>query len=191
MLFFLWTALFWWGEGIGYLKSEILWDALLPKLGMWTSNMAPRLHKSGRVNLANRGKLKFQIQDPPAPFSNGKVNFSCRASDPWYENSKVNLGFITIATTSWTPILRCLLETFSENSIEILLFTIRVCHRLDENANIGIRGFTAWKQKISSGMMLPPVGMEPQPLITCDSTSNTILSGLTWHLLVRLRLKAP
>ena len=29
--------------------------------------------------------------------------------------------------------------------------------------------------------MLLPVGMEPGPLITSDSKSNTILSGLTWH----------
>ena len=36
--------------------------------------------------------------------------------------------------------------------------------------------------------MLPSVGIEPGPLISSDSNSNTILSGLTWHLLVRLRL---
>ena len=35
---------------------------------------------------------------------------------------------------------------------------------------------------------VPPVGIEPGPLITSDSKSNTILSGLSWHLLVRLRL---
>ena len=34
------------------------------------------------------------------------------------------------------------------------------------------------------------MGIEPRPLITYDFKSNTILSGLTWHLLVRLRLSS-
>ena len=42
--------------------------------------------------------------------------------------------------------------------------------------------------KISSDKMLSSVGIEPEPLINSDSESSTILSGLTWHLLVRLRL---
>ena len=46
------------------------------------------------------------------------------------------------------------------------------------------------ENKKSSNKMLPPVGIEPGPLITSDSKSNTILSGLTWHLLVRLRLRS-
>ena len=68
----------------------------------------------------------------------------------------------------------------------------RVFHKLDEignNANIGIRGFTTWKK--SSEKMLPPVGIEPRTLITSDSKSNTLLSALTWHMLVRLRLYVP
>ena len=32
--------------------------------------------------------------------------------------------------------------------------------------------------------MLPTVGIELGPLIASDSKPNTILSGLTWHLLV-------
>ena len=32
------------------------------------------------------------------------------------------------------------------------------------------------------------MGIEPRPLITSNSKSNTILSSLTWHLLGRLRL---
>ena len=36
--------------------------------------------------------------------------------------------------------------------------------------------------------ILPPVALEPRPVINSDSRSNTILSGLTGHLLVRLRL---
>ena len=36
--------------------------------------------------------------------------------------------------------------------------------------------------------MVPTVGIEPGPLITSDSKSNTILSGLTWHLLLRRSL---
>ena len=34
------------------------------------------------------------------------------------------------------------------------------------------------------------MGIEPGPLITFDSKSSTMLSGLTWHLLVRLRLQS-
>ena len=62
-------------------------------------------------------------------------------------------------------------------------------HKLDENgnnANIGIRGFTTWKK--SSDKILPAVGIEPWPLITSDSKSNTILSALTWHVLLRRSL---
>ena len=43
-------------------------------------------------------------------------------------------------------------------------------------------------KKKSSHKMLSPLGIGPKPLITFDSKSYTILSGLTWHLLVRLRL---
>ena len=69
----------------------------------------------------------------------------------------------------------------------------RVFHKLHEignNANNGIRGFTKWQKK-NSDKMLPLVGIEPGPLIASDSESNTLLSELTWLLLVRLRLKVP
>ena len=36
--------------------------------------------------------------------------------------------------------------------------------------------------------MLPQVGIEPGPLIASDFKSNTILSTLTWHLLLRRSL---
>ena len=36
--------------------------------------------------------------------------------------------------------------------------------------------------------MLPPGGLEPRPLITSDNKSNTILSTLTWHVLLRRSL---
>ena len=39
--------------------------------------------------------------------------------------------------------------------------------------------------------MLPSVGIEPEPLITSDSMSNTLLSTLNGHLLVRVRLWDP
>ena len=45
---------------------------------------------------------------------------------------------------------------------------IRVFYKLDEignNANIGIRGFTTWKQKNSSNRILPLASIEPGPLI--------------------------
>ena len=44
------------------------------------------------------------------------------------------------------------------------------------------------KTKNSSNKMLPLVRIEPR---TSDSKSNTLLSELTWHLLVRLRVLAP
>ena len=59
-------------------------------------------------------------------------------------------------------------------------------HNIGNNANIGIGGFTMWKK--SSDKMLPPVGIEPQPLITSDSKSNTVLSTLNWHVLLRRSL---
>ena len=43
-----------------------------------------------------------------------------------------------------------------------------------------------YHSKGDSDKMLPPVRIKPRPLITSDSKSNTILSGLTWHLLVTL-----
>ena len=43
------------------------------------------------------------------------------------------------------------------------------------------------ENKNSRNKMLPPVSIEPGPL-TPGSKSNTLLSGLTSHLLVRLRL---
>ena len=74
----------------------------------------------------------------------------------------------------------------SNINIYFIFFTLtemfvgsRVFQKFDEvcnNGNIGIRGFTTWK-KISD-KMVSPVGIEPGPLIACDSKSNTILSTL-------------
>ena len=72
----------------------------------------------------------------------------------------------------------------------IVSFICRVffeMHKNGNNANIDSRGFTTWKQKIQ-WKMLPLVGIEPKPLITSDSKFNTLLSELSWHLLVRLKL---
>ena len=55
-------------------------------------------------------------------------------------------------------------------------------HNIGNNANIGIRGFTTWKQKKSTDKMLLQVRTEP---MTSDSKSNTLLSELTWHVLLR------
>ena len=44
------------------------------------------------------------------------------------------------------------------------------------------------ENKNSSNKMLPTVGIEPGSLITSDSKSNTILSGLTCHVLPRRSL---
>ena len=68
----------------------------------------------------------------------------------------------------------------------IRLSIIRVFRidKIGNNGNIGITGFTTWKK--SSDKMLPPVGIEPTPF--SDSKSNTILSTLTWHVLLRRSL---
>ena len=67
----------------------------------------------------------------------------------------------------------------------------RVFHKLDEiksNANIGIRGFTTWKQQFPVTKSYPQWGLNPGLWLTSNSKSNTILFELTGHLLVRLRL---
>ena len=51
----------------------------------------------------------------------------------------------------------------------------RVFHKLYENANIGFLSLLFENPK----KILPPVGIEPGPLIASDSKSNTILSTLT------------
>ena len=65
---------------------------------------------------------------------------------------------------------------------------IRVFHKLDEignNASIGIRDFTTWKQIIPVTENVTPVRIESG---ISDSKPNILLSELTWYLLVRLRL---
>ena len=61
-------------------------------------------------------------------------------------------------------------------------------HKISNNANIGIRGFTTWKQKNASNKIYPQWVLNSW---TSDSKSNILLSGLTWYLLLRLRLLAP
>ena len=57
------------------------------------------------------------------------------------------------------------------------------------NDNIGIFVFTVWKQKkIPVTKCYPQVGIEPRPLIAYDSKPNTLLSTLTWHVLLRRSL---
>ena len=68
---------------------------------------------------------------------------------------------------------------------DIFVITNGFFLQIDKIGNNGIRGFTSWKK---SSKMLPPVGIEPGPLIAFDSKPNTILPTLTWHLLARLRL---
>ena len=94
----------------------------------------------------------------------------------------------TLLYTSHTPLI--VMHAHDKGccrSPHYLLYTNRinyqVFHKLFENT---IFVFTAWKQKKSSDKMLPPVGIEPGPVIASDSKSNTIFSTLTWHLLVRL-----
>ena len=67
------------------------------------------------------------------------------------------------------------------------IYDNRDFHKLDEignNANIGIRSFTTWKQKNSVTQCYLQWGLKPGPLIS----SPTLLSGLTLHLLLRRSL---
>ena len=54
--------------------------------------------------------------------------------------------------------------------------------------SLAAEAFTTWKQKKIQRKMFLQVGIEPGPLITSDAKSNTLLSGLTWHVLVRRSL---
>ena len=80
---------------------------------------------------------------------------------------------------SWEYIKTILISLLSLQDWQTTKLRSRGFHKLDEignSANIGIRGFTMWKK--SSDKMLPPVGIEPRPLITSDSKSSTLLSTL-------------
>ena len=74
---------------------------------------------------------------------------------------------------------------FQSNELKRDVYTaIRVLYQLDENGNdtnIGIKGFTMWKQKKISNKMLPQWVLIPW---TSDSKSNTLLSELIWHVLL-------
>ena len=75
-----------------------------------------------------------------------------------------------IAKASWTMIV---VNGEAEGQL-----ANRVFHKLDKtgnNANIGIRGFTVWKQKIPE-KMLAQWGLNPGLWLTSRSKSNTLLS---------------
>ena len=55
---------------------------------------------------------------------------------------------------------------------------VRVFHIRTEMPTLAFSSLLHENKK-SSDKMLPPVGIEPRPLITSDSKSNTILSTLT------------
>ena len=77
-------------------------------------------------------------------------------------------------------ILLCFLGLQSQNVPSVYNLThssFSQIDKIDNNDNIDIRGFTMWKK--SNDKMLPPVGIEPRPLIATDSKSNTILSTPT------------
>ena len=56
---------------------------------------------------------------------------------------------------------------------------------------VAFLSFLLENKKKSSDKMLPPVGIEPRPLIASDSKSKTLISEQTRHLLERLRFKDP
>ena len=60
-----------------------------------------------------------------------------------------------------------------------------IMHKVDNNPNISIRGFTMWKQNISVTKCNPQWVLNPW---TSDSKSNILCSVLTWHVLLRRSL---
>ena len=70
---------------------------------------------------------------------------------------KSRILYIFSACRTWVFIFACLKSGFSQT------------HNIGNNANIGIGGFTVWKK--SSDKMLPPVGIEPGPLIPSPTLS--------------------
>ena len=60
----------------------------------------------------------------------------------------------------------------------------QVFHKLYENANLASEALLRENKKCGD-KMLPLVEIEPRPLITSDSKSNTLLSELVRHVLLR------
>ena len=58
-------------------------------------------------------------------------------------------------------------------------------HKLDEIGNIGIRGFTTWKQKVSATKCYLQWWLNWR---TLPVSSDALIFQLNWHLLVSLRL---
>ena len=71
--------------------------------------------------------------------------------------------------------------------VYFFLLSLEFFNKIDEignNANICIRGFTKWKQKIPVTKILPPVSFESRDLINVWFQVNTLLSELIWHVLL-------
>ena len=121
---------------------------------------------------------KIEVYDQPVPRTKELIHcaFKFKAHGEnriVYEKYTITDNFATYPVTYISYYHKYAQEGFSH------------AHR---NTNCGIFIFTTWKQKKLSDKMLPPLGIEPGPLIASDSKSSIILSTLTWHLLVRLRL---
>ena len=69
-------------------------------------------------------------------------------------------------------------------------FDSRVFHKLYEKTNIGIRVFATWKQKIQWQNVIPSGDRTGVPIIS-NSKSNTLLSKLVRHVLLRRSFKVP
>ena len=61
-------------------------------------------------------------------------------------------------------------------------------HNIGNSANIGIRGFTTWKQKNQVTKCYLQWRLNPDLWLTSDSKSNTLLSQLIWHVLLKRSL---
>ena len=84
----------------------------------------------------------------------------------------------------WKLLRTVMSPTFSTGKIRLVCAVIRVFHKLDEicnNANIGIRGFATWKQKILVTLCHLQWGFDLGLWLTSDFKAKTLLSELTRH----------
>ena len=92
-------------------------------------------------------------------------------------------------TSSAVPVqpIRVTLEILDLSQWNIYLHSgFSPIHNIGNNASIGIGGFTMWKK--IQWQNVTPSGNRTQVSHNSDSKSNTILSTLTWHVLLRISL---
>ena len=144
----------------------------------WTF-ASPLLKLNKKVNLTCRTlTFDFDILCPPPPTpllrtKNDKVvgvTLSSRdKSDPLVEN--LNFGL---------ELNFCIFKNDDRQWLSLLFVdSILVFHICTEMPILAFSSLLCENKKKSSDKILPPVGIEPRPLIASDSKSNTLLSTLT------------